>query len=485
MAIRTNTLHSLIPFVKRMHRNGIGLEPMSNSILGHLNNATPNFQFALNLAVQAAHADGAEPTEETLFSELVNHISAASTEKDVGGLYPHDIAMEKAIAEGTRIVEAVLDHTRNVVNPLINQLVEETQARFIGMAAQTVRPVNVIVDGYPSIWHSPVLHLLVENFNGTPAIQFVKKPVFQEVSGEQLATWIKTGNGEFDMELEGFIKDLPEGFLTKAIGSAFFPNTGEFDLENFYSNDAASRNAYIVVYLAARRLLAETPEGALVDAEEYRSHLTSVMAEMGRRINACLDARESDNRGKVLIRSYGFWDPTSNMGNTEILVNGDVYDQWVKEGGDNTVLFGACISDRERSYDKLLENASDYREAWGRQERITTLRFEANQSLVARESVGYVFALHVQTLPEAERATLNVNSNLVLASIDDSEVKDFHRTMRALVCRVLFPQTDCEQILTEMDKYGKANPSADPREACLAALFVYVPRWAAANIKKC
>jgi hypothetical protein len=301
---------------------------------------------------------------------------------------------------------------------------------------------------------------------------------------------MKTGTSRFDDEVKTFIEYVGDEKLADVYCNAFEKvDALENKVRPVYNLNMLAKNkdfdSVLIIHLLARRFYKEVPEGVNLSLVDHRDYVSRVIEQSGRIICRFLDDRERAYKRKDLGVQY----PSTTFSNDNpswniIYVNGDIYNDWLKNGGCPEILFGSAITHRERGGDTLLEQGEYYKNAWERQCRIRESELKNqmySKSILAlrRAMSKQINQLTDDQLVIEDRGVLHDRLVEQLKDITPKSFKDMYYCVRKLVCRTMFPHTEAEDILCKIDEIGKRYPEMEVREAALLATIDLVTDWVA------
>lgn len=470
--IQQNTLEAVYPLAELLANKGIRVSPIGTTPLEHLMNAGH-----LELPTKGVG--------ETMMS-AEERILKGSVSKDAFGACHHDMAMDEMVEVISATVTRNIDMARNVVNPMIKEVVEDTTELMA--AAERIHQTRISVTPlfHHSIWNSPTLAEMVGKYSETP-LREVKfyLGVPAELDQASLLELAKTGASRFDEEVESLFEKLGEQRVVDIYQAVFSDaaNVRMHSLDEMIRGHSGPSDHVLLIHLFARKLIQEVPEGVPAGLQEYRAYMADILSQSGRAVVSMMRRRELDRQRRHLVSVWPYGRERLGEVQIDIVVNGDVYTQWLNEGGSPEVIMGAYVSDQARGYTELLEGKEKYLSAWKSQERVlaTTQRFNRFNNAVqaVQEAVG-------KQIAQMEDDDLIVQKGLLYRRLKDEVqflrgrfYEDLYCSMRVLICKVIFPHTDALRILTAIDAVSEENPGIEVREAALLATIEIVATWVA------
>lgn len=459
------SLHAAYPLAERLASQGAVLAPLPNTPLEAIVNSS-----LIHVNVARATPNGMET-----MGDFGTTLIEGSTFADQTGGVAHDNEMAKAVENASVAVLFNLDLARNKVNPIVKAVMETAQKAMDDGAKASLSPLSVEPFYYLPIWDSALLSDLVERHTGT-VLSETPLQSLQIPRPASFAEAMSTGAANFDAEVTSFCNSVGEEYLASVWNSVFSPNAAR-TLITVLRGNYEQANAGLITYLMARRYNEEVPEGVNMDLNAWRAYISTIMAQAGRDVVRTLQKRRQDiQMGVLVIQS-----PTSDEPAGVIKVNGDVYEQWLRDGGSPDLLMGAAFAGNERGYKALLEKADFFMKSLQRNRALLESQagFERFTNLVS--GLRTALTAQINALPEdlavAGRAVLHERLRKHISHVSQSDLECLWSVARRLVCRTMFPHTDVEVVLKAIDKAAKENPEMDVREAALLATVDYVSTW--------
>lgn len=470
--ISENTIEAVYPLAELMAKKGIAVTPMPT---------TP-----IETLVRAGHLPRPTKGVDQAFCPVEEAIVKGSMAKDAFGVCHHDMAMDEIVDVVANTVRRNMDLARNVVNPMVKEAVLDCESMM--EAGETIKQtrLSVVPVFVHDIWNSAILHEMVEKYSETP-IKEVKLylGVPYDDDPQSLLDLAKTGASRFDEEVAALFEAMGEEEVRNVFRYAFSesPKERSLDLNPLVRNFDGPSNHTLLIHLFARKLIQNPPAGVQAGLEEYRAYMADILSQTGRAVVSMMRRRELDRERRVLVRHYPYGQDRVGEVQIDIRVNGDVYNRWLKEGGEPEVLLGAFVSDQERSFTALLEGKERYLKEWERQERVlaTTQRF--NRFNLAVEAVKEAVGRQINAMDDedlaVERGILHRRLAEQAKDLRGRFYEDLYGTIRKLICHAIFPHTNALQILEAIDAVCHENPKIEVREAALLATIEIVATWVA------
>lgn len=486
--LKEYNLNAALPLAEKLSQSGLQIEAVRESPLARAIDA------CYHPSIEEKTLSDEETEEKYGWLEALMNASAQTAE----GKISHDEVIENVIEVVGETVSNTLNLARNVVNPTVKDVVNFVEDFLRDSTIEAVNFLSVVPFFYRKIWNSPVIDGMVSKYGETSAQEVEFMNMCPERSPEDVAEMLKTGTARFDNDLEDFVENVGLERVYEIYKECFEKSTQPSEptpgrkLGDYTRLGAADPDAVLIIHLIARRLYKEPPEDVAIPLAKYREFLSTVIAQSGRALIRILERREKQLKRKELGIQYGTLgpdvsdDPSSNI----IYVNGDVYNDWLKEGGQPEVLFGAALTDKATDYQMLLEKKDYYLKVWARQARLRETKVTNQRFSLVVTALRKGVAKQINNLNEDEeimvtdKGTLHSKLEEVLATVTPRMIEDLYYTARCVVCRTMFAHApDAERILESIDQINKKDPELEPREAALYATVDLVVDWLAEHIQ--
>ena len=460
-----DSLSAAFPLAQKLAEKGVVLTPVPNTPLETIVNAS---------LVHIQAAQGSPAAMETL-GDFQTALLEGSVYKDPNGLVAHDDVMAAAVAAASQAVVFNLDLARNKVNPIVQAVMAQAQGAMDQNAQAALAPLAIEPFYYQPIWNNALLGDMVARHQNT----VICDTKLQSLNIPRPVSYLEamaTGATGFDAEIAEFCNTVGEDYVAGIWARTFGPQA-DFNLLDVLRGNYEKANAGLIVYLMARRYQEDVPEGVNMELSAWKAYISTIMAQGGRDVVRTLSKRERDMAMQTLVIDSPGPDSPKGL----IRVNGDVYDNWIREGGTPEVLMGACFADGQRGYRALLEKSEYYNKTWTRNRALleTQLSFERFGALV--NGLRAAMASQINAMPDdmlvTDRAILHERLRKHIGYVRQVDLECLWKVSRRLVCRVMFPHTDAEAVLIAIDKSSQEHPELDIREAALLATVDYVTAW--------
>lgn len=487
--LKLGTVSATALLAQRLTDAGVALTPIAPSPLASIVNKCWSPVIDSNVFM-----------ENTTPCDVVYRMADSSTACNADESSPHCEIMGEIVNLTKDAVASDLHIARNVVNPIILQVVEDVQTFLRQRENAYGNVLAVVPDTFDTILQSPIFRDIIGAYETVSAYADTVVPsVHPALSKEQVLGFMQTGSSRFDdKDLAAWVEEVSIDFVFGVYNEYLrAPNSdsphGNLTIANLFGTDPLSRRKLIVLHLLARRFSKDPLDGIEMDAVEYERAIGALLSQTGRLLCRVIEDRERKSKSKDVIRSWpSIKDAEWNSANPElsqITVNMDVYTRWLDAGGCPEILFGACVSDREEGYDALLENGERYKRTWENRAALiqNTVRHNSyNNTIVAiRASVARaIVGMDMAYVPENSLAPLHARLETVLRNVNIDDTANLVKCLRDVITAVMFPHTNARLVLTTIDRVALDNPTLDIREAALIAVIKITANWYAKQIAR-
>lgn len=381
--------------------------------------------------------------------------------------------------------------TRTVVLPVINDLVERTEAALTSITPASLGQYEVKYIETPDVMKNTNLFTSLRGLADAEVNENIYAgyglPTMSEAG---LIELMRTGIGTADTEILTWVLSHGGGHLSFIWNEIFvdsrFRDNAKYEPQNaFISLMRESDDSLLyatVIYLLANRLYNNPPTGTSMSLDVFNDNMDALRIEAGAHLYRKLSSRVRAEELGLLVQGF-----TSNT----VSVHIGAYDTFIARGGSNDMLLGMLISnDRKMSIEDVLEKGSEYKRLW---EIKTASIHNQNAGLRKLHTVRALKEVFIMQMREASQSeTMLRNSNDVidrfhemLTQVEEIELNDLHLLAIRLVCRSRFTNDDSEKILTAAHRIGMEDTSGklDGREAVSLAVFEYIVDWCFAQLQ--
>lgn len=494
MSIRVDTYQNAALKAKQLSARNVFLTTSESTVLGQL------------LDSSVSHV---EQSTTMMPSVLLGQVRATpSLVKDVG-YFADDVAANTRDGEEPSIhtlriqalsedlapnIKAHISVARNEVAPLVSQFAAKLEL-FLREAKprDPASSFTIVKARIPALCLDESFISDLEGYDNqeqnSPNEQITLAAVQTDEFIERLGD---LGNDRLNGLVKEWLQTQPAEYLKKIFTSNFTDKLYH-DHDEFYILPAVRRGVYddinfaLGLYLVASRLFAEpqvVPNMTLVD---YKRIMREYKDYAGCLLLKSLKNLVRQNEAGTLVNE-------ANPLNKRIVVNADVYKDFLEEGGTPEVLLGMLVSGSV-VYSKAAAN--EQREALVRQwKNYVMLTSADNKKEFLNAFRNYAEAeavMGLNDLSEFEQeyaATCNdfkaVAAKHIKEEFDHLShrlTEDLYHTALHAIAKGRYFYTSAYRILSGMAEVTKDNPDADPREAALLSVIDYVAEYLAAQVK--
>jgi hypothetical protein len=463
-----HSVNAVYDLAQQVTENNISLVPKDESPLTALLNACISPSIASGQQIAYSNSDGDAATPQTFIG--------ASTLKNSEGASEHDLVMDELIESVTEAVSNNLNWARNEVGPMVELVHENAQKAIEDAAISGVQPYTLIPYFYADLWDRDEVVTMAERYSVIPRQPISLSAAIPLPENKSIRDVLVTGIPGVDDGITQLIDRLGEARVTAVYNSVFGrTRAAQLDLQltmNWDEIDSA-----LLIMLLGNQLAQHVPAGINMSLDAFNSYMASITAQAGAQVGRILSRRQNYIANKIMVlqRPSNF----SNTGN--LIVNGDVYNDWLGDGGSPEILMGAVIAGRSENYKGLLD------------EQALNLRSYATVSNSLKSELQYAKfnallksyrASMTQIINNMEEADLPVPKSVLFANlsyrlskIHMDDVGDLEIPSRKIVCRTLWHHTDVEKYLEAIEAAAAAHPELDVREAALLGAIDVAVEW--------
>lgn len=480
--MKLSTFEMSYVFSDQLHEQNVQAVAHSNGVLNEL----------VQICSPTNTSTGITDQEEYL-SHLGNVVTFNTVCDETG--YP--AAVTTLVDQLAPLVTSHISHARNVVVPLVKGLAENYQHYL--ESAKIKDPTTMF-----EICKVKLPSILVDESFLTDLgyARSANKNVPSEYlrldakSPEDLLDMVMTGSARHDEQIKALVMSKGLGWLEQVWFGIFgkseyladknFCINGYTSLENGICTPQELAEISLVVYLFARKLQMNVPEGVNMSLRKFDDLITAIKdyaaVNLTFHLRKCADA----NTTKTLVMQY-------NEGTYCMYINDDLYGEWLDQGNSPEILLGmVCTGNYVKTIPEINERAEQYKKAWDNFVALHHAKEVNNRHVYARKALISLFNEQLQKeIPEEKEVRLK-ESNFIdtrikkayefIDGMSVTQLDDTFNVALHLVARIRFDYTSAFYILKDIDAVCKANPNIDVREAANLATINYIGDYLADQI---
>lgn len=404
----------------------------------------------------------------------------------------HGIALSEHVTAIKTGVESALHMAKSMARNYIVDVAGKVEDSLSNRIDGAENPIVIVEDGFAGIWDTHAITQLISNINGSEAPRLVKAPaVFPEIDVESLPLILESGSAELQPHINNWVISVGQANAAKYLNDAYAKGSimTSSDLRDDRIGKIGGRDAVVALLIAGKNLVANIPEGVEQSLHVLEREMSEWTRQLCVRIWHEINMRERRAKQGRLVVSYpaaeAIHAPKASD-STSIVVNRDVYQQFLAQGGEPEVLIGAMLTTGETNIDSLLAAAPEYLNAAEQAQAQIRTRAIANRLAIVKETLTLEITAIInedhEDLP-AERPELHQRLAREVKAIYMADLEDVPALVQRIVCRVLFEGTDVERILSAMTAFSKKEDNFDPRVAAGAAVLDLLVEWIADQIQ--
>lgn len=313
---------------------------------------------------------------------------------------------------------------------------------------------------------------------------------FKPVDAEKLTSLTSVSNERLDNEIKKWLGGFTPDFLDRVFQSNF-SKTAQYEESRGYvvskygiasMNPYDSLNLATACYLFVLNFKTNPPEvfNSITQAKlddglkQMEIFYATVILQQIERLKQSFSSN-------ILVVEF-------NMEKKRVVVNREIYQDWLKKGGSPEVLLGMLVtSARVYGAQAILEKAADYIRGWNTY--VSMIGYQSEMSL-KKNFIDYIrssIALSLTNATDFEKTYFEKNpkaKETIMAKVDE-EIEhlghrlfdDLEHTALHIIARARFYYTPAYEIMNEMITIARKNPDSDAREAANLSTIKYVVQY--------
>jgi hypothetical protein len=257
------------------------------------------------------------------------------------------------------------------------------------------------------------------------------------------------------------------------------------DLGGFPFNVDAVLTAYLLTHYLLENPQDVTGEGVSLDEWEHAILLQHQY--FGAQLAQGYVKRAQARTRQRVVWRYEAEQPMTD-GRVVVVVNQDVYPDWLSRGGDVKALLGAAIADPARTHAAdLTAVQADLIAVWERKHYLIRQSRLDNYLRQRRSHLRTLLLVPPQDVRELlpkdiSAPELEGRVAKLLQSVQEEDLHDINRVISKLVCEVYYPNTPYRSFLDAMDRIAADQGDLPPREVATIAAVEMIAAWLAQQV---
>lgn len=227
----------------------------------------------------------------------------------------------------------------------------------------------------------------------------------------------------------------------------------------------------LLAYIAIHNLIVNKPSAhAGMEPRIYSTTMDFYKTNLGNQLVTIVN----ENRGRVERHQLVI---QGDVKDKEIIVQDEVYNEFINAGGSVEVLFGMLVTNEVTGPERLLESvqakADYYLKAW--QDKVNVTRLANVQNELGRFKVAYSIAIGrlidnemsediVAKLP-AVRNEIVKSADEIISVLNQETLTNIGKTAQILISKLIFPDSKFEEFTTNMLKAAETVPNISSNDA--------------------
>lgn len=383
---------------------------------------------------------------------------------------------------------------QNVVLPMIDNYTNELLTRLQQSTGISNLAIRIVADNTNGLLNSSALINLISQYKDSSGNGYTIGAHQLTNFAKYLKPLLKTGSEQFDEFIDQWYQEnhLKLDKVLENTYNAIFVSTTKLELRRLFIEQGYESALFAV--LLAKHFLKETPEGVQMELEKYNACLMTVIAAGCAFLGRTIEKYERNIRkgGLILkfpVRGREFLFNESFSGENDILVNPEVYDEYLNQGGSPEAIIGSYLTSNIVDKNTLLAKKDELERAYERIANAGRLNRLNNRLDLIKNTLHHIGSSILVDIDAKIRDNgpytgieyKNSNFNKEVAefikhtSIHDAD--DIYGMMRRFVCRIFFKDSHIEELLMKIDLLAKDSPNKDINELAIIASIDFVVEW--------
>lgn len=400
----------------------------------------------------------------------------------------HCIELDALVKSSARRVRSLLDLARNYVNPMVEQVITDINEEYSRRLEKVAVNLEVVTSKQNPLFKNESIRDLVASRAKDIGRGKSDRPSFYEDFITDKIGYLSTAIPGLEAELAMYLGQRGEDYLD-GIFQAYFAKGSVWEAS------IDDEDALVVLLFAHKFTTDKDSENFIVGAMlgDVRQALENLTILASVKLRAMFVKHDRRDKNKRLIISYPeVGSNLTNRGNKtpalQIVVEEELYNDFLATGGSPDILCGAYLVDQEREVEALLAKQTKYIDRW--QKRVNTIRQTNEQSkfdILKRTIVNSLNKQLGEDFAQAEgvpfdRAGIMAQVNAYLSELSPLAVNNPYPSILHIVAVVVFQNKHAQRFLLDMQEISQHNPELDMRHVASQATLNYIMNWVRSQI---
>lgn len=385
--------------------------------------------------------------------------------EDAVGANDLDIALEESVKLLVESMSGYIDFARNVVAPECASLAESVIGALNSLDNSQLGKMDLLIKDVPAILTNGALLVQLADYEGKVSLAPKMCFTYTPRAASDLVELMRQGNG-MDKEIIAWANTKDASFFPK-VWDTFFTAIGHS--KDFIAELASEDyDVALAVYLMAGNLIDEPTEPQSMALITYHGTMAGFRDQAGKYLFNKLKLVDLSNKSKTLV-----------IGGTDtlVVVNGQVYSEYVDAGGTPEILFGNLVTGNKlRALSDLINSGETLTKAWTQHSAYVQVAERNHRTTKIRKYFCEFFSASQKGTAVAVAGEYKQFETLI-ERMPDNDLNNIYLTALSLLCSTRYAHTNAYAILRGIDDICKDNPELDVREAATLANLEYLVDW--------
>ncbi len=467
-----NAINATAGLAQLLATRGLALEAQPNSFLGELVDTS-----IFNLSVRCSlEGEGVDVPQLDTLEDYAGELQASSTVAE-NGVHVHDQEMEAIVDNAATGLANTIALARDVVNPQVERMVAAATQAMEQNAVSALNPINIVRRDYPALMDSGLVQDVASRYTEVRAAPVALSVRIPLPADEQLLDYTRTGMSGYDADVAGTLQRIGvEG--VRALWLELFGGKASFLTDIVQLGEVEKYDLAVLAMIIVQNVQANIPAGVNMEAGALGMYLSNLRAQLGQLLCRMPERRAADLRTSRLVVA------TPQDGRGDVVVNGDVYQDYLAKGGTPEAIYGSLsVNGRVAPVSELIASRESFEGSWTRARARLQQQEVGRRHQAAVQAFRLSMASFIADLPEeqlvVERPVMHARLEKALKQARPEIINDLWGEGRHLLCDTVYPHTQAEAMLQSVDREGA---DADMDEALVSAAVEQLVEWGYRNI---
>ena len=405
----------------------------------------------------------------------------------------YDKALSNFIQLAAPSIKATIYLTKSVAIPMMDEISAKVEERLHAVSGGNGLALNIVEDDASAILSSQTLKTALERYiraTDAQANALDNLPVHTPRDSAAVLELIKVGYDNFDGEILDWVtKYVGSETLLKLYVDVFSSGSPVTAIRSIVPNSEVNYPIALLGFLLSLGLMNNLDDNINMSKSDYEVKISQLVSYFAGIVNVAISQRDTWRASKRLVVKYPLAGEELTYNNAAkgiILVNREVYQEYLEAGGSPEAIMGSYLTNKKYTLSDIMDQADNYVKAYNT--RVASVRSDSQLRKVIELRRGIVAEVAAEIAnangsgKSGYWANLRLNQEIcqrkLTAAADElylADLNDVYGAVRRVVLATFFSETDVCKLLSYID--AVKFDDIDIQSAANIAIIDYIVDW--------